>query len=410
MTHLIRIAMLSKADARGGGASRVADDLYAGLADADDLAIDRFVGKLTPTPPPGYRPVVSRFPGLVAKLRRRAARRGWVDHTPYELPFLDPGIRSADIVHAHDISTVLAPRTLDHLAGGHRRVIWTLHDMSALTGGCLYPLGCSAWRTRCGACPMLGQWPLRVTRDRTGEMQERRLAVLSAGRVEIVTPSRWLARRVSERAPGAAVRVIPNGVALDIFRPDGSPPDVDGPPRMLFIANHIGDLRKGGPYVSEIRRHLARTGRRMELLLVGGGEDGARVETGPLTLSYLGRFDDRAGLAAAYRRAEALLLPTHADNFPLVMLEAMACGLPVFAFDTGGIGEAVDAEVGALVPPGEIVRLIDDYFAARAAGALPGLGHAARARVEAQYSMERFLAAHAALYREAGGPEPDPRS
>ncbi len=80
------------------------------------------------------------------------------------------------------------------------------------------------------------------------------------------------------------------------------------------------------------------------------------------------------------------------------MLEAMGCARPVFAFNTGGISEAVDRNVGAISRPGAIAPLINVFWAARDAGTLPALGYAARKRAVERFSLTTFLKAHEKLY------------
>ncbi len=63
-------------------------------------------------------------------------------------------------------------------------------------------------------------------------------------------------------------------------------------------------------------------------------------------------------MAAWYSAADVLVNPTREDNFPSVDLEAMACGTPVAAFDTGGVAEALDEAVGRVVKPGDAAALL----------------------------------------------------
>jgi glycosyltransferase involved in cell wall biosynthesis len=96
-------------------------------------------------------------------------------------------------------------------------------------------------------------------------------------------------------------------------------------------------------------------------------------------------------VAAHLRRADVLLHSSLSEGLPNVVLEAMACALPVVATDVGGTREAVcDGVEGFLVPPR------DARAAAAALRALWGdpelrgrMGRAGRARVEADFTIDR---------------------
>jgi glycosyltransferase involved in cell wall biosynthesis len=128
------------------------------------------------------------------------------------------------------------------------------------------------------------------------------------------------------------------------------------------------DIEGGGAYLDALERQASQLGVR------------DRVR-------FLGRRDDVPALLAA---ADALVLPSWQEGLPLVVLEAMAAGVPVVATSVGGTPEAVvDGETGLLVPPRDVPALtaaidtlLDDPERARR------LGEAGRRRVR-----ERFDAA-----------------
>lgn len=87
-------------------------------------------------------------------------------------------------------------------------------------------------------------------------------------------------------------------------------------------------------------------------------------------------------LRALYHLAELFVYPTLADSLPLVILEAMACGLPVVSTTVGGIPFAVRPEAGILVPPGEVDAVSRAVNELRAdPSRRRAMGTAARARV-----------------------------
>ena len=106
---------------------------------------------------------------------------------------------------------------------------------------------------------------------------------------------------------------------------------------------------------------LSRRSRRVDgavsLDIVGDGElrqtleDQAR-ERGVETRVWFHGFLPKQEVASMMRTADLLVLPSHWENLPCVLLEAMASGLPVVATRVGGTSEIVDESCGELVPPG----------------------------------------------------------
>ncbi|MGQ0802737.1 MAG: glycosyltransferase [Actinomycetota bacterium] len=107
-------------------------------------------------------------------------------------------------------------------------------------------------------------------------------------------------------------------------------------------------------------------------------------------VQFTGELEDPSPLLAIM---DVFTLPSRSDPFPLVVLEAMALGRPIVAFDVGGVAEQL-ADTGVLVAPGdvtglarEVQRLLDDPEAARQ------LGDRAASRVRERFGVEGFRAA-----------------
>jgi glycosyltransferase involved in cell wall biosynthesis len=203
--------------------------------------------------------------------------------------------------------------------------------------------------------------------------------------------------------------VVPNGVDVRRFSPSLSPPPAGGRPLVLFTGRF--DDQKGIDVLLEAWRHLDG---RAELRLAGAGwkESGYRNFASRLGLSsvvFQGHVP-RERLPELLGQARLLVLPSRYENFPLSLLEAMSCAVPVVASRVGGIPELVaDGETGLLVPPGDpaalaeaMGRLVDGPALARA------LGAAARSTIEARYSWDAVVSRLVDLYAdvlsaEAGG-------
>lgn len=160
------------------------------------------------------------------------------------------------------------------------------------------------------------------------------------------------------------VDIVPNGVDLTRFRPGIAPAIAreDGFPTILYVGRF--DPRKGLPELIDACTILARDSVPFRLVLVGDGALRPRIErmvrSGPL----LGRvrFEGRVGndrLPAYYASADVFCSPAlGGESFGLVLLEAMACGVPVVATDLPGYRTVVTpGRDGEIVPPRDAVGL-----------------------------------------------------
>ena len=131
-----------------------------------------------------------------------------------------PWLAQADVINAHNLHGHYFPLPMLAQISQKKPVIWTLHDMWSFTGHCGYSFTCQGWRHGCGKCPALDT-PPSIRRDTTRSLWRRRQRVYAQSNLRLVTPSRWLASLAMQspllsRFP---VQVIPNGVNVDVFKP-----------------------------------------------------------------------------------------------------------------------------------------------------------------------------------------------
>ncbi|HET7568460.1 MAG TPA: glycosyltransferase family 4 protein [Gaiellaceae bacterium] len=212
----------------------------------------------------------------------------------------------------------------------------------------------------------------------------------------VVTLSAAFAELVCERygVDRARVHTIPPGVDLERFSPGdraaararlGLPPDA-------FVAVAARRLvpRMGLDVLLDAWTRLELPG--AALLVAGEGPQREELEGRAVPgVRFAGKLSDD-DLVAAYRAADVVVLPSRGlEGFGLAALEALACGTPVVASETGGLPEALAGlPGGCLVPPGDVAALASRLGDA-AAGARP-LPDEATCRAHA----ERFAWAEAA--------------
>jgi glycosyltransferase involved in cell wall biosynthesis len=297
--------------------------------------------------------------GSAGALRTRVVRRPPVPARAADLPeqvLLPVDLRRAGADVAHALSIYRAP-----LRPGVPLVV-TVHDV----------------------VPLL--WPERYLR--TGLVHRMLYAAARRAR-RIVCPSRAAARDVVEclGVPAQRVDVVPEGVDAR-FAP-GPAPDRLGieQPYILFVGGLAGhDPRKDVAGLIDAFAAWAREGGRPERLVFAGrlGPAAARLREraersgAPIVFTD---FVDERDLPGLYRGASCLVSATRYEGFGLPMLEAIACGTPVAAYDIAALPE-VCGPGADLVAPGDAValmravqRLCDDTDH-RAALSAAGVEHA----------------------------------
>jgi glycosyltransferase involved in cell wall biosynthesis len=259
----------------------------------------------------------------------------------------------ADVVQLHNLHSWYFNYELLPQIAARKPVVWTLHDMWAFTGHCAYAYDCERWQAGCFACPLLRgsgrQWvePRPTLIDRTAQQWRKKRELYQSSRLHVVTPSMWLADQVQKSILGGAMSIqcIPYGLDLDLYHPVeqsvarqrwGIPADVKV---ILFVAANVRQKRKGLVYLLEALRRLDSP--ESVFLLTIGGKPMAEQELSGFRHTHLGQLSDEPTLNLAYNAADLFVSPALADNLPLVVMESLACGTPVVAFDVGGIPEMI---------------------------------------------------------------------
>jgi len=262
-------------------------------------------------------------------------------------------IPESDIINLHWVAEFLDLGAFFSWLPKDKPLVWTLHDMAAFTGGCCHAIACDRFVDRCGACPQLGS---SNEADLSREIWLRKkgyYATLNPARFHVVTPSRWLGERLKRSSLLSQFPhcVIPYGLDLEVFKPRDRrlSREVLGIPIaskvILFVSNGLHVRLKGlHVLVDALNEMDADTGIFFLSLGLGSPPSLARFPH-----AHINSITEDRLLSLVYSAADLFVLPSLADNLPNTMLESIACGTPVVAFDAGGIPDAVRPGVTGLL-------------------------------------------------------------
>lgn len=166
---------------------------------------------------------------------------------------------------------------------------------------------------------------------------------------------------------------------------------------LLVYAGRFSREKNLSALISAVRS----LGRGFHLLLIGAG---TLADTGP-QVSVLPHERSEAALAALMSACDLFVHPGAHETFGLVVLEAMACGLPVLGVRAGGVAELLDAQVGLLVDDDSSDALRAGLHALAGAD-LKQLGRQARQRACLRHDWHCVLPQLVAHYRQLAGDEP----
>ena len=238
--------------------------------------------------------------------------------------------KQADVIHLHWVAGFLDYPSF--FKKNKKPIVWTFHDMNPIMGGFHYQNDSISNKVSHG-------------------IEEKRLVYLkkeayaNAINLNIVSPSNWLAEatRKSELLGSRSVQTIRYRVDLNVFKNR----DMVGMRHLLNIpidkkvyliaSQDLNDSRKGIDLVLPIIEHSEMQD--VIFLLAGYNFKGRQYPN----VIALGGITDELLMSCVYNAADYFILSSREDNLPNTMLESIASGTPIIAFNIGDNKEIIEA-------------------------------------------------------------------
>ncbi len=281
-----------------------------------------------------------------------------------------PLVVQADVLHLHWINQGFVSLTgLQQLLNLNKPIVWTLHDMWPFTGGCHYPGECSRFVSGCGHCPFLKR---AGENDISARQHAIKKKIYNNARMAFVGCSQWMA---DQAARSAVVQPDSGHIVKSIFNPIDTILFAPGPREdarqafqlpahkklVLVGAANVNDTRKGIHHLAGALQHLTKIEpsllKDMEVVVFGKNAHQILSEM-PFRVHPVAFVKTQPQMAQLYRAADVFVLPSMQDNLPNTVMESLACGTPVAAFEVGGVPEMIEHQQrGTLAPPGDEATL-----------------------------------------------------
>ena len=276
---------------------------------------------------------------------------------------LRPYLAKVDLIHLHWTQhAFLSLRTLEELCKLGLPVVITLHDY-------WWAQGIEQMATKPGELSP----PLRLL-DR--QVRQRKAELMAHYPIHWVTVSSSLTNEVSRSpiVPRLGISTIGNVLSAQYYQQaqmqETKASNEQAPYQILFVATRVDDPIKGWSYLTAAMQQLAELAgelrAQMQLTLVGALSDHSLLKQIPIPVQHLGSISDAERLRSLYTESSVLISTSERESFGQTLLEALACGTPVIARDSGGPADIlINGVNGALVAhdkPQEMATALWQHF------------------------------------------------
>lgn len=259
-------------------------------------------------------------------------------------------VMNADYIYIHwAIGGFLNLKSFEKIIQLGKPVIFFMHDMWDITGGCHHSFDCRKYESHCYDCQI---FPGHKKKDLSYEGFEKKKKLYSKyNNIYFISPSKWLYNCAKNAAltKDKNIFYIPNFLDTAYFKPT----DKNIAKKILnietseivisFGAMSIESPYKGWTYLIQALKLLKENlnVNNITVLIFGKGDQKQYQEAIPFKIKFMGFLRDEYSTILAYNASDVFIAPSLAETFGYVIMESLCCGTPVVAFNVGGIPDLV---------------------------------------------------------------------
>ncbi len=314
---------------------------------------------------------------------------------------------NADIVHYHMIHNYLISLYDMPYLTKRKPSVWTIHDPWMITGHCVQPLNCNKWRTGCIECPHLNTFYFPMTVDNAAMMWDIKRGIYKQLDIDLVVATDYM-KRILKESPLTAhfkkIHRIPFGIDMSPYDKCNREELRSQYGRKLdqfAIGFRVDDdPTKGVNFIWDMLRKREMDDRWI-LYCIGNGSVPKDIKERYQVIEY-GLENRREKIVEFYCLCDIFLMPSLAESFGMMAIEAMVARCTVICFKDTVLEEVTNApEYGLAVKYADDVALLEaverlyhhkEECAAR--------GVKGQEWAKEKYQMKDYIGKHIELYHE----------
>ncbi len=317
-----------------------------------------------------------------------------------------PWYRKADIVHCNNMHGNYINLEVMKEMSRSKKVIWTLHDEWAIMAH-----GCSIIEDKVVGGffrrSNLNLYPAMLWNNEE-YLAKKKAAIYRQSEFNVVVPSRWLKDKVHQSIFAKRnTAVIHNGVDTDIFSihdKTAARKQLELPldkKIVLFVADSgKNNPLKGWSYTEKVINHF-KDRDDILFLCIGGKPSDEKIKA--KNVRYISYIAKDTLLSLYYSSSDVFLFTSLVESFGLVVIEAMACGLPVVAFPVGIVPEVIkhrkNGYISAYKDSDDLIRGVEYLFSLPPKALANQMAEFSQ-RAKKEYSLETMAARYLAAYKK----------